>query len=826
MIAEFVGRAQELRTCMELLRSDELHGAVRDVVGVHGIGKSMFLDRLVSEVRSDRNVRVFQMDMEEHGLGEGYSGDFGQNASSAVLWETFARSRGMLGFLAGSDLPEFDDFRKLNRYGGLLADRQMAYNTVQLGNRSDVGTMEVTSVVTETNEGVKNGIRKLQTQLDEAFVAAWQKFTRRHTVLITIDTFELVADDELGQWIVRLARRLPKTVVILARTPTADATWIEAAKIDQLSLPYFTWAEAAEYLQQRLYGQPVRPDIVDIAHRFTDGHPGGMSLTADLIIERGGNSLDPLALRRTLDRLPTQVGQRWAELVRLILDAAQESRLRQAVEAAAVAGTFDVTLLEELLSSGDAAELPVGEVVAQLQGLRLLQQVVEVSGETYNRFRLHEFIRLSVAARIPTYDLSRWHELHRSASDHYFRSLEDIEEAQDGSYESWYQFENASWQEKKRQWLHHSGMLVACRSITRARFALVFLKAFWWWGCYVPFTLNRRLLEDWGRAASVWTNASHADPVDIESEGKKDGEFLEALTYLLNNYPMGYLKPRDASWDEIRNKLLLIRRLCAMDQKVGLRLSEAEQGDIDEAKAFVTLFLAHSRRFRDPCDPQGERYYRAATEAFERIGDHWNVAWMLYERSDMALDTGDLQTSTSLIIESATRAKQHARDAGEDWDQELLSHLHRTQADIHWARGEIGLAAAAYGRAAQQAYWFHGRPKNGPDEYTQQLYSEMTTRAAQRYAELIACGADGTEFVHSLRTTGEGVVREVNVLESANFRVDSIRQALFVRGPSDDELQLEDSPFMADWRIRYEECLDPLAGIDMLSTPITQSMGT
>src|SRR5262249_40081238 len=121
--------------------------------------------------------------------------------------------------------------------------------------------------------------------------------------------------------------------------------------------------------------------------------------------------------------------------------------------------------------------------------------------------QMHEFIRLSVAAELRDTKHSKWEDLNSRAAQSFFRSL-DQEETEykytAGGYGRWYKYERPEWQYLKREWLYHSGQLPGRRELVRARFTLVFLEAFWWWGCYHPFPFNHKLLEDWERTVAAW----------------------------------------------------------------------------------------------------------------------------------------------------------------------------------------------------------------------------------------------------------------------------------------------------------------------------------
>jgi hypothetical protein len=798
----FIGRESELRQSLEQLGSPN-SGVVHEVVGVHGIGKSCFLDRMTEEAQRS-GARTFALDMKRFGLGEGFTKDLGEKASPAVLWETFTRSRQLMRLFADMPEREFDTFRQVARMQSQKADRYLAKNDVTLGRRSQVG--QATFVTNISEDSVKQHIREVQNEVDEAFIAAWTEFTIRRRVLITIEAFELVADDEMGQWIVRTANRMPNTLTLVAHAPAAEATPLPQTR--KVHLPLFTPQEVADLLGARLHTDSVDPEIVEIAHGFTDGHPGGVSLIADLILETGGPGLSAATLRRMLDRLPPEPSQRWAELVRLILDAVHEPVLRKAVDAIALTSTFDASLLGELITSGDD-DVNVGDAIRRLEGLRLLQPVKALSGDLSSRFRLHEFIRQSVAGRLRTYSPQEWLEIHRRAAQYYFRLLRGWEDAPYDSYGGWYRFESPEWQENKREWLHHSGMLTDDRTMTRARFTLVFLGAFWWWGYYVPFPFNRRLLEDWSRACAVWERAY---PAALDSTVAAGDQLLhDALTVLLNEYPVSHFaKPRGAKWDLIRDKLLLIRRLCGLHAKRGRKTSPEESEERLRTDAFITLFLAHTRRFRDPADPKADEYYATAARQFSALRDAWNESWTAYERADLAVERADVPTAAGYLVTAAAVSRKLVV-GNEEWDHELAGNIHRTLADVHWIEGEWEKAGREYGRAVAHAYWFQGDP-HAPDEYTQQFYLELTSRSAERVLATRARDwtgdpADARAFLSALSAElPNAPSRSPGEIETSGNGTGGLRDQLFLAGPQENELRADDSAFLNTWQ---RLCEDP-----------------
>ncbi|MFI0422019.1 hypothetical protein [Spongiactinospora sp. 9N601] len=425
-----------------------------------------------------------------------------------------------------------------------------------------------------------------------------------------------------------------------------------------------------------------------------------------------------------------------AEEFLLIIAAVHEPRLRQVLDAVAVTSTFDTPLLATLVRAAGGAQTEAGEAIARLVALRLLRNAPERKA---GRFRMQEFIRLSLAARLRTYHPDRWTRLHRAAADHYFDRLRRWEDGIYTTYSSWYRFEDPDRQEDKREWLRHSGLLTDDHAIARARITLVFLEAFWWAGCYVPFPFNRRLLEDWSRTSETWEWTHTAHQQRIGESASPDEQLLDALTYLLDNYPVTHLKPPGAPWDGIRSRLRLIRRICGIGQRHTRPLSAAEKEGLKRADAFITVFLAHTRRFRDPSDRLADGYYARAAASLAELGDDWSVAWLCFERADLELEREEPEQALAMLTDAARRTRELALSTAAegdepDWDHELLANLHRLRGDLHWRAGEREAAAAQYSRALAHAYLYQGDP-NPPDAYSQQFYLEMATRAAARMAE-------------------------------------------------------------------------------------------
>jgi hypothetical protein len=819
-VSIFVGRSQELRESLSLLEGAQ-DGEVRDVVGVQGIGKSSYLSELAGAARAslDQVLTVPTIDMGRYGLGEGFVDDFGPTASTAVLWETFTSSRALMLLLAGSH-PEFEPFRQECRTQGQQT-KVLAQTSFSTSNSSHIERVEFSSVVHLDNDEVKRQIREAQRKLDDVFVECWKAFAQgRHRVLITVDTFELIANDEMGHWMTRMALRLPQTLTVFARTPSDYELGAKSPRFQRMQLDSFTELEVADLLARRFHPVLVPSQVAELVFEKIGGHPGGVTLVVDLIAESGGPARPLAELRRSLERLSPDPEARWAELVDRTLNAIKRPLLRQAVDASACASTFDEPLLRKLLGASGAGPAidDASELIAQMSGLGLLELVPPPSEDQSMRFRLHEFIRRPVAAQLRSRRPQYWHDLNQSAADYYFEQLHEWDDENNTSFSEGFRFENLEWQERKRAWLRHSGALADQRVLTRTRFVLVFLEAFWWWGSYHPFPFNRRLLEDWTRALDSW-QASGSVPADSVRHKTPELQLAEALTYVLDNYPTGWLKSADAPWDEIRKQLLLVRRLCGLQQQRASG-SAAKQLRSEEqlADAFITVFLADTRMYRDPHDPRADQYFTTALATFEELNDGWNVAWITCGRADLALRQGDLAAAHALVSRSAARIRDFVTETGDHWDHELIANLSRIQADACWAADDLGLAGRAYGRAVAHAYWLNGEP-NPPEDYTQQIYTEMTTRAAERVLSLAGAPEQRAVFLASMRRTLPPGSPDASEL-TAGDGLDELREQLFPPGPTSDELRLEDSEFMGDWNVAHEDREDPSATIaELCSTP-------
>ena len=327
-----------------------------------------------------------------------------------------------------------------------------------------------------------------QKRVDDKFVECWASWAVRNHMLVAIDHFELIAPTQFGRWVMEMALRLDHLVTVVACLPVAQATLPAAEQVHVRDLLPFTLDECAEYLERRFAPTELDDGLASVTHTFTDGHPGGTKLVADLINER--QITDAAELRRILDRLPEDPAEQWKALVRLVLQPLHEPLL-DTVDVCSVTTTFVPPLLAALLDTSDDDVRNATEI---LHGYGFVRRF---EFDQFGPIRPPRVHPPSCRASVRAEDPKKWEELHARAVTFFATELERFEEGESGDYSAWYRYEDPYWQWCKSGWLFHSSQLRDGRELTRARFVLVFLEAFYWWGCYQPFPFNRTLLYEW-----------------------------------------------------------------------------------------------------------------------------------------------------------------------------------------------------------------------------------------------------------------------------------------------------------------------------------------
>jgi hypothetical protein len=597
-----------------------------------------------------------------------------------------------------------------------------------------------------------------------AFVSRFTPLVKRKSALVTIDRFDSIAGSVYARWLLSLLAQLPNTLVVITRSPGAAAPAVAGVATERKQLEPFSREEVGELLACFLPDRTIDPRLVEIVHMWSEGHVFTAALAAQYL--RTVDDPDPVAFEARLAALPVDYGEQRVEIELEILRAPGADDLVETVSALAVTRRFDSDLLKVLVD-------PVPERAIE----RLTEAgLVEPAGE--GLYSVHSFIREPLEANLAP---GQRRLLHGRAARYYYALLTADEPELEKSarpYDAWYRYEKPEWQGQLREWLYHNRAAAGtekAKERARLQFARVFLDAFWWWGCYLPFSFCPDLIADWRRARG------------------DDAEWVEDLQLLLGAYPMGYEKHGAGRWEDVRAALLGVRASCGLE-------GAAEQLKSLEARhtrGLLENFLAHSLRYRASSSDaektksyeQALVHYERAADLFEKGKETWELAWTLFETAELHADNDRLQQAR----ESWRRAVALAVDE-DDW--ELKANLHRLAADIRWQDGAHASAFDAHGRAILHAYLFQSKtPSRRPDAYTITFYWEQNKRVFER---LQAIGARGLEdaVARLAGPFGTGAV-SVDAVAAVLATEDHRRLAglVFPEAPKDDELLKSRSAF-------------------------------
>ncbi|WP_159104791.1 ATP-binding protein [Plantactinospora sp. BB1] len=795
-----VSRDVQLDRILEKIHSGET--GIFAVLGGHGMGKSAFLRQLHDRVARDapdvlRLPAEGAMLVDKYGLSESLSGQYGEGLTPTAAGLLLERSSNLLGNLVNDLLPEFGlagpggGNRRFERFVLAIAAAKTAGDRpVQVKNELSAfgfGRMTDTRIdvtLTETAAAIVDRARKAQWRIDEAFIADWQAWLNGRRAVVILDGFETLIDDAVGQWLVGLAWRLPNTLVVVPLIPRDYAEHVRSLVDPNRSeeLPLLSTGEVWEYLRHHL-GGGATTELAQAVYDFTGGHPSAVGLVHRLIQERGAEARQADQLRGMLARLSADGGLNVAGLVEAILGRRRRALLR-AVEVAALLNSFDPPLLQRLLETdaepdggpggAERAASDASSVIAEFQRLGLLDRVTDGT-----RFRVHEFIRPALAARMARLYPQRWTPIHRAAAAHYFELITEFEDKTDKAYGSWYKYEDPLWQAYETEWLYHCAQLPDERYLTRTRFVLIFMEAFWWWGLYVDFRFCHHLLESWESAA----------------QDDDDRKLLRQLHRFQLNYLPGPDKPAGPHWTEVRRALRAVREVCGL--RGGWR-DPRLPADVQESQfrtsLYLRLFDAHALWY-DGRPEQAAEEYRKLEPDFLELGDDVMTAWFYYEWGDIGLSAGDPGTAATRVGQALRLAGEMADGPEGEVDSELLANLHRCLGDLCWPRDPV-TAATEYGLAVRHAFLFQrtdnalDRSVNAPDEYTQRFYQEITDRATARARES-ADRPDRDEIMAALVAPTGGAAP--GDLRSA------VLAGLFPRNALDAELHLRESEFADYW---------------------------
>ncbi|MEU4470171.1 hypothetical protein [Micromonospora sp. NPDC023888] len=783
-----VSRTDQLDRVLDVIRHN-LNGTVT-VLGAKGMGKTSFLGLLRTAITRDfPDVVVMpirgDMTAEPYGLSEVYRGEYGADTTTVVSALLLEKSTQFLGDLAQAVARQFPGFM-------IAAEAtRSAANTITVNNTFTAKTWgRLSNTALEMNVGGESPIeriRQAQRRVDEAFIADWRTFVGGQRAVLLIDGFETLIDDAVGQWFVRLAARLPNTTVVLSLVPREFAEHgqqvLDPALVQEL--PRFTAAETRAYLAHHL-GDQVGARLTDVVYGFTGGHPYGLSLVVRFMHAHREEALDPDRLQGLLSRL-SQGDRQVDDLVRAVIRPERNPDVWQVAEIASLLNSFDVPMLVSILAGEELGAAPdrVGDAVRRIEHLGLIDPLPVVG-----RFRLHDFIRPSMAEALREFQPERWAHIHRRAAAYYYERIMSLEDKTSTVYGSWFKYENVVWQMYEAEWLSHSARLVDEREVVRAQFIVLFLEAFWWWALYVDFSFCHQLLDSWQRA----------------TRDDLDRDLVKELRRFHENYPTGPDKPAGAHWTEVRHALRTIGNLCGVrngwrDARYSAEVQEIRR----KAWLYLGVFNAHSYWY-DRQFAVADAAYRRLEPEFLDLDDEWLLAWIYFEWAEVALGAGDRPSAGARCRQSSGWVRKLA-EAGES-ESELLANLHRLLGDL-FSDTDRTIAAEQYGQAVKRAFVFHltddplSPAMSGPDEYTSQFYAEMTSRAAARLADWWPDprrDAILTALVEP--TAGQALLTGQPDLDAGSGSVEARKQVverLLPRGPHDDELYRRSGTFIDHW---------------------------
>jgi hypothetical protein len=720
----FVGR-QDVRDAILAFLGERDRGHRLYATGTWGIGKSVLVDKIQEEAAGRANVLVIRCG--------GYVPRAAPTGSDPVPTMTLLQNADAFARLL-SDLSD-----KVGTGGfGKVAERIVQARRTVAEVRSTVPqSMEVkpeikaeeievsdhSSLVSVLFES-KEPLHRLEATIDDergamvhAFASEVDRLATAGGAIVLVDEFDHLRGHIMASWLLALVGRIDKAVIML--TTRADAAELEPYGLERHELQRFTADEVREYVGYRLGTRTVSDELVERILHFSSGLPQAVGMAADLVAQRvrtgGDQALGDLELDdatpATTDLLLKIVGElKEPDVVKLLRDGRLARRIdldlanwvlfRTPYEAgtpetARASAAFDALIDYSFIEAYDTADL-----------------------DETGHYRFHEHIRRAVPPQGEDALQVDEEAVHETIAAFYEQRRDRYdEESDDSAYQRWFRNENRSWQSWTSEWLYHCGMLrrPEARQAARLELARIFLDAFWWWGCYVPFPFCAELLDDW-------------ELTQPESERA----WSEALRELLRSYPLGYQKLDAGNWPKVADAMRTLRDLGDLNRQVphenrpGASAHEAKLAtNRRRVRALTSLFRAHSFRFRSDMADLALADYEDALTYF--ADDDVAVAWTAFELAELKLELGDDGGALAGIRKAAPVAK-------DEGDYELLANLQRLRGDVAFA-SNAGAAAigSSAGKAILRAFAFL---LPTPDFYTQAFYREQRERLAARLVEL------------------------------------------------------------------------------------------
>jgi hypothetical protein len=718
----FVGRDRQIEAILARLRGGADRG-VEDVRGIHGIGKSWFLDAVAERAAADAGATVLRINVGEFVPNP----PTGEDQVNQLLVESFSAYQNLLAALV-RQLPGRNP-----EFTTLLARARLSVERInfQARNQFKVGWFSRVENVAAQNqefavyvaEHRAEAIRAGRAELDDDIIRRLESWSGGGPpLLVLVDELEKVAGQSVEGWIGSLLRRLRGCVVVTAR---AQAEVRPDEPPPTLPLPNFTAEEVDRYLRRRMDAGELPDGLVDEVVRFCGGHPQAVGIAADLISDRlredPGRAIGPRMFRDLGDDLDRDMNQ----LVNNIIDEITDRDLRSVLDQAWVLRSFDAAALRHLIVDETGAPIPRGKLRVVMDKLERYSFVERRAGPRPDAvvYRFHEFLREKRESYLAM-DPDEYESLHDRARAFYRARLDEWEMRRDATaaYLGWYKYEHPEWQALLLEWMYHAGRIERDRTAAQIDFTTFFLDAFWWWGWYVQFSFCDRILDEWE---------------DVASRFPEDRPWMRALRQFHDHYPTQWEGVDDPRWEVVDESMWTIRDLARLDGDA----SAIEDHGRRHLRALTSIFLAHASRHLLPDDDEADGHYADAHAMLVADGDVWNEAWVVYERGDLDAERG----RPKLARERCQEAFDAARSARLD-DPELAANAVLRLGDLDLREGRHASGFDHCAEALVLAYEFQVKPMpnpHPPDEYTRFFYLDVVSQVAALVCRTAADGGAG-----------------------------------------------------------------------------------
>lgn len=299
---------------------------------------------------------------------------------------------------------------------------------------------------------------------------------------------------------------------------------------------------------------------------------------------------------------------------------------------------------------------------------------------------------------------------------HYLRAVEyfrkqmmGIEESlkSDGDYAGWYRYESREWQAAKNNWLYYLSQS-GDESDTALAFLHAYFDAFWWWGCYLDFAYCDQLIKEWQQRESA----------------DRDREILTLVRKFQDAYPKETEDRHATTWPGVEAALVQLLRLAELDGDPSQWPNEERR----HVRGLADIFRAEVYRFGRNDPDTAALWYQEASDLFEKNGDNWDKAWVIYHFAEMNFERGKTGTALDQLQQSLSLGISEK-------DPEVIAQAYRVRGDIFLSLKDMERAGDSYRRALFHAYRFQAEPAP-PDPYTVQFYSQMVERVLEKLKNL------------------------------------------------------------------------------------------